>query len=118
LDTVFLAAPTSTDERLDAVVRSANGFVYAVSRTGVTGAGLDSWEPARELVGRLRERTGLPVCVGFGVRTPEDVSAVCEFADGAIVGSALVELLAREWQGGAGRARVFEVVRALKAAAH
>ena len=115
LDTVFLAAPTSTEERLDAVVRAANGFVYAVSRTGVTGAGLESWAPARELVGRVRERTGLPVCVGFGVRTPEDVAAVCEFADGAIVGSALVEMLASDWDSGAGRAKVVEAVRAWKA---
>lgn len=117
LDTVFLTAPTSTDERLDLVCRSASGFVYAVSRTGVTGASESGWDEAEALVGRLRSRTALPVCVGFGISTPADVRAVATFADGAIIGSWLVDFLSREWDGGRGRTKVVEAVRALKDAA-
>lgn len=116
LDTVFLAAPTSTDDRLDVVCARATGFVYAISRTGVTGA--ESSVPAEvdELVARIKARTDLPVCVGFGISTPEHVRMVCQVADGAVVGSWLVKLLAEEWNGGAGRDLVRQKVAALKAA--
>ncbi|MCW5939289.1 MAG: tryptophan synthase subunit alpha [Fimbriimonadaceae bacterium] len=117
LDTVFLAAPTSTDERLDRVCEASTGFVYAVSRTGVTGAGHEAWDEARTLVGRIRARTDLPVCVGFGVSGPADVREVCSFADGAIIGSRLVTLLADRWRGGEGREEVAAWVREAKAAA-
>jgi tryptophan synthase alpha chain len=116
LDTVFLAAPTSTEARLARVCEASTGFVYAVSRTGVTGAALEAWGEARDLVGRLRGKTRLPVCVGFGVSGPADVREVCSFADGAIVGSRLVELLAERWDGGRGREEVASWVRGLKAA--
>ena len=116
LATVFLAAPTSTDERLDAVASRSTGFVYAVSRTGVTGASAALSPDAVGLVARLRARTESPVCVGFGISEPDHVRAVCEVADGAVVGSRLVSLLHEEWDGGAGRARVVEWVAALKAA--
>jgi tryptophan synthase alpha chain len=116
LDTVFLAAPTSTDARLDLVVERGRGFIYAVSRTGVTGKGQQTFVEARELVLRLRSRTDLPIAVGFGISKPDDVRAVCEFADGAVVGSLIVDFLAEHWKGGAGREGLVAMVRDLKAA--
>lgn len=116
LDNVFLAAPTSTDERLEEVCRRASGFVYAVSRTGVTGAQSSVSVEVESLVTRLRTRTELPICVGFGISRPEHVSTVCRVADGAVVGSWLVQKLAEEWNGGAGADRLVEEIRALKQA--
>ncbi|MGW8483738.1 tryptophan synthase subunit alpha [Microbacterium sp. NPDC055903] len=93
LDRIFLAAPTSTDERLDLVTASSTGFVYTVSTMGITGerAALDS--AARTLVGRLREHGARRACVGIGISTAEQISSVLEYADGAIVGTALVRAL-------------------------
>ena len=116
LDTIFLAAPTSTDARLAEVCRCASGFVYAVSRTGVTSAQVAAPPEARELVARIRAYTDLPVCVGFGISKPEHVRLVCEVADGAVIGSWLVDLLARQWRGGEGRAEIVGLIRELKAA--
>ncbi len=93
LETVFLAAPTSTDERLRAIAEASRGFVYAVSRTGVTGAREELPADARELVARLQRFTGLPIAVGFGISTPEQFSGVGEFADAAVVGSAIVRII-------------------------
>lgn len=90
LANVLLAAPTSNPQRLDLIARKATGFVYAVSRTGVTGAREEVPVEARRLVADLRARTSIPVCVGFGVSRPEHVREICGFADGAIVGSRLV----------------------------
>jgi len=95
LATVFLAAPTSTDERLKQIVRASTGFVYAVSRTGVTGARKQMPEDARDLVGRVRKHTKLPIAVGFGISTAEQFAGVGEFADAAVVGSAIVETIER-----------------------
>jgi tryptophan synthase alpha chain len=95
LATVFLAAPTSTDERLQAIAEASGGFVYAVSRTGVTGARQQLPEDARKLVQRIRKYTKLPVAVGFGISTAEQFEAVGEFADAAVVGSAIVETVER-----------------------
>jgi tryptophan synthase alpha chain len=95
LATVFLAAPTSTDERLKRIARASTGFVYAVSRTGVTGARKQLTDDAKKLVGRLRKHTKLPIAVGFGISTPEQFAAVGEFADAAAVGSAIVEVIER-----------------------
>lgn len=92
---VFLAAPTSTDERLERVAKASSGFVYAVSRTGVTGARQQMPEDARKLVRRIRRYTKLPVAVGFGISTPEQFAAVGEFAEAAVVGSAIVETIER-----------------------
>ena len=80
LDTVFLTAPTSTDARLDTVAGSASGFVYAVSRTGVTGTGQAVPPAVANLVTRIKQRTDLPVCVGFGISTPDHVQMVCDVA--------------------------------------
>lgn len=118
LDTIFLAAPTSTDARLDAVCAKSSGFVYAVSRTGVTSAGIEVPPEVKGLVERIKGRTELPVCVGFGISKPEHVRMVCEVADGAVVGSWLVDLLAKEWNGGEGRAAIRDAVAKLKAATH
>jgi tryptophan synthase alpha chain len=91
LATVFLAAPTSTDERLKRIAESSTGFVYAISRTGITGARKELAEDAQTLVKRLRKFTDLPIAVGFGVSTPEHFAAVGTFADVAVVGSAIVQ---------------------------
>jgi len=116
LDTIYLSAPTSTDQRLDEVCGRSTGFVYAVSRTGVTGAQSAVPPEVRVLVEKLKSRTTKPVCVGFGISKPEHVRMVCEHADGAVVGSSLVDLLHQEWKSGAGHAQVVETVQALKAA--
>jgi len=95
LATVFLAAPTSTDARLKQIAHASTGFVYAVSRTGVTGARQQMPEDATKLVTRLRRYTDLPVAVGFGISTAAQFQAVGKFADAAVVGSAIVEIIAR-----------------------
>ena len=90
LDMIFLVAPTSGDARLRLVAERASGFIYAVSRAGVTGARADLSAEAERLVARVRRVSGLPVAVGFGISTPAQVAAVWRYADGAVVGSALV----------------------------
>jgi len=92
---IFLAAPTSTDERLKRIAQASGGFVYAVSRTGVTGARKQMSEDAQTLVKRLRKYTKLPIAVGFGISTPEQFGAVGRYAEGAVVGSAIVDLVER-----------------------
>ena len=93
LDRVFLAAPTSTDERLDLIVRSSTGFVYTVSTMGITGERAELDAAARTLVARLRDHGAERACVGIGISTPDQVAGVMEYADGAIVGTALVRAL-------------------------
>jgi len=95
LATIFLAAPTSTDERLKRIAETSSGFIYAVSRTGVTGAREQLTDDARKLVRRLRKFTKLPIAVGFGISTAQQFAAVGEFADAAVVGSAIVETIER-----------------------
>jgi tryptophan synthase alpha chain len=90
LDMIFLVAPTSTDARLSMIVARASGFIYAVSRAGVTGARVDVSAEAEKLVGRVRALSELPVAVGFGISTREQVAEVWRYADAAVVGSALV----------------------------
>jgi tryptophan synthase alpha chain len=92
---IFLAAPTSTDDRLKRIAAASNGFVYAVSRTGVTGARKQLPEDAHALVRRLRKRTKLPIAVGFGISTAEQFAAVGGYADAAVVGSAIVDIIER-----------------------
>jgi tryptophan synthase alpha chain len=93
LATVFLAAPTSTDTRLQRIAELTTGFVYAVSRTGITGARKDLTDDAEKLVRRLRKFTQLPIAVGFGISAPEQFAAVGRFADAAVVGSAIVQTI-------------------------
>jgi tryptophan synthase alpha chain len=90
---VFLAAPTSPDERLEAIATHSKGFIYAISRTGITGKQQSLPADAAALVARIRRWTGLPVAVGFGISNAEHVAQVAEFADVAVVGSAIVELI-------------------------
>lgn len=93
LDRVFLAAPTSTDERLRMIAGASTGFVYTVSTMGITGERAELDAAARTLVGRLREHGVAHACVGIGISTPDQVTGVVEYADGAIVGTALVRAL-------------------------
>ena len=90
---VFLAAPTSPDARLKAIAENSQGFVYAISRVGITGRRDTVASDAPGLVARLRRFTQLPVAVGFGISTPAHVRAVGEFADAAVIGSAIVALI-------------------------
>ncbi len=93
LKPVFLAAPTSTDKRLKAIAEVSQGFVYAISRVGITGTQQKVEGDAAVLVGRLRQFTKLPIAVGFGISDAEHVRAVGEFADAAVIGSAIVALI-------------------------
>ena len=90
LDPIFLVAPTTSDERLARIAQQARGFIYAVSRAGVTGARDEMTHDAEALVRRMRAVSDLPIAVGFGVSTPEQVREVWRFADAAVVGSAIV----------------------------
>jgi tryptophan synthase alpha chain len=111
LDTVFLASPTSPDERLRRVADASRGFVYAISRTGVTGERATLSADTRPLLERLRALTEVPVAVGFGISTPEQARAASEVADGVVVGSALVRFLEEHPEGD-----VVEKVRWLRSA--
>jgi tryptophan synthase alpha chain len=95
LSPIFLAAPTSPDERLRKIADASRGFVYAVSRTGVTGQRRELAEDARKLVKRLRRLTKLPIALGFGISTPEQFVEVGEFADAVAIGSAIVQTVER-----------------------
>jgi tryptophan synthase alpha chain len=90
LDPIFLVAPTTSDERLAHIAQQARGFIYAVSRAGVTGTRDQMTRDAEALVNRVRAVSDLPVAVGFGISTPEQVRSVWRFADAAVVGSAIV----------------------------
>ncbi len=106
LDRIFLAAPTSTDERLDLIVKASRGWIYAVSTMGVTGARADLDAAARKLVARLKAHGAEHVNVGIGISTAAQVAEVQTYADGAIVGSAIVRAVI---DGGvAGAARIAE----------
>lgn len=93
IDLIFLVAPTSTDERLKMIAERASGFIYAVSRAGITGAREAVSAEAEKLVNRVRTVSGLPVAVGFGISKPEHVRDVWRFADAAVVGSAIVKTI-------------------------
>src|SRR5262249_40527935 len=116
LATVFLAAPTSTDERLKRIAEASSGFVYAISRTGITGARRELAADAQNLVKRLRKFTNLPIAVGFGVSTAEHFGAVGEFADAAVVGSAIVQTI--EQNPGKEAEAVAEFIKQLSAVSH
>jgi len=110
---VFLAAPTSPDERLQAIAESSQGFVYAISRVGITGTQTELASDAQGLVERIKKFTNLPVALGFGVSTQEHVKAVGGFADAAVVGSAIVGLIEKTPAADAAKA-VGEFVRGLR----
>jgi len=104
LDLIFLLSPTSGDDRLRQVARMGRGFIYYVSVTGVTGARGSFENGLRSQVGRVRRATELPVAVGFGISTPKQAAWIGEFADAAVVGSALVGTL-EQIRGGDAKAR-------------
>ena len=110
---VFLAAPTSPDERLKAIAEHSRGFVYAISRVGITGTQTELASDAEQLVKRLKQFTTLPIALGFGISTPAHVQAVAGFADAAVVGSAIVGLVEKTPAADAPRA-VGEFVRSLR----
>lgn len=95
LDQIFLAAPTTSDARLRMIAERASGFIYAVSRAGVTGAREELSAEAERLVSRIRAVSDLPVAVGFGISTPEQVADVSRYADAVVVGSAIVAEIER-----------------------
>ncbi len=95
LDTIFLLAPTSTQERIDKVTKASSGFVYYVSMTGITGSSLSIGSEMQETLNRVKKATNKPVAVGFGISSPKEASAVSGMADGVIVGSAIVKLIAQ-----------------------
>ncbi len=110
--TVLLVAPSTPDDRIGDICARSRGFVYAVGRMGVTGEQAVLAESAREVAARIQAHTDLPVCVGIGVSTPDQAAAVCEVADGVVVGSALVRRLLE----GVGPDGAAEFVGSLRAA--
>jgi tryptophan synthase alpha chain len=108
LETVFLAAPGTSPERLAAIAAASRGFVYCVATYGVTGARVELAATARQLVDALRPLTDTPLLVGVGIATPDQAEAACAFADGVIVGSSLVSrLVERDLDGALSLARAF-----------
>ena len=94
LDPIFLLSPTTTDERIEVSAASGSGFLYVISRLGVTGARDRIASDAEPLVARIRKASDLPLALGFGISRPEQVAEVCRWADAAVVGSALVNVIA------------------------
>ena len=96
LNFIRLATPTTDDKRLPAVLANTSGFVYYVSITGITGSASPEARNVAESVARIKRHTSLPVAVGFGIKTPEQAADIARAADGAVVGSAIVDAIARE----------------------
>jgi tryptophan synthase alpha chain len=114
LDTVFLATPTSTERRLRLVAQYSTGFVYLVSRTGVTGARASLSETVIPLIAAMRQVTNLPLAVGFGVSLPEHVAQLGRHVEAVVVGSALVQLIEREAQNASLEIQLESFTRELK----
>jgi tryptophan synthase alpha chain len=114
LDVIFLLAPTSSEERIDKVLKLGRGFIYYVSVTGVTGARKDVSASLAEEVAKIRDKSAIPVVVGFGISDPAQAGTVAGFADGVVVGSALVKLF-EKYQGRELTEKVVEFVSSLKA---
>ena len=114
LDTIFLLSPTTTDARIQRAAEMGGGFLYGISRLGVTGARETVASGARAMVERIRTHTTMPIALGFGISRPEHVTEVCGYADAAVVGSALVSLVAEEGRSPALADRVEGYVRWLK----
>lgn len=114
IDTILLLSPTTTDQRLRRAAELGSGFLYAISRLGVTGARDSIADGAEEMVRRIRRVSSLPVALGFGISRPEHVREVGRWADAAVVGSALVSVIAEAGAAADLEARVEEYVRWLK----
>jgi len=117
LDTIFLAAPTSTDARLARIAEASSGFLYLITRTGVTGAREALPEELPDLARRVRRFTKLPIAAGFGISLPEHVSVLGGIADAAVVGSALMAAIEKASTPDAAAQAVAERIRAFKHAA-
>lgn len=117
LDTIFLVAPTSTDARIDQIAKVSSGFLYLISRTGVTGAREALPEELPALIRRVRKFTALPIAVGFGISLPTHVTVLGGIADAAVVGSALVAEIEKARTPADAAAAVAERIRLLKDAA-
>lgn len=115
VDTVFLVAPTSDDERVEAVSKAASGFIYAVARMGVTGAKSDVPPEIGDLIARVKAHTSTPICAGFGFSSPSQIASTCRASqvDGIVVASALIDKL-ESTPGDAGITAATEMVRELK----
>lgn len=114
IDTIFLLSPTTSAERIRRAAALGTGFLYGIARLGVTGARDEMADSARELAARVRQETGMPLALGFGISRPEHVRAVNEVADAAVVGSALVNVIAEHGQSPALLDEVERYVRWLK----
>lgn len=114
LNSVFLVAPTSSEERMSRIARASTGFLYAVSRTGVTGERSELEPELKQFVSALRRYANVPIAVGFGVSRPEHVRAVWEVADGAIVGSAIVNEMEKHMNDAQVAEHIERYVRALR----
>ncbi|HEY3267143.1 MAG TPA: tryptophan synthase subunit alpha [Armatimonadota bacterium] len=114
VDTVFLLAPTSTDERIEAVAGLATGFIYCVARAGVTGEQTSLPDDLHAVLSKIRAHTETPIAVGFGISTADHVGTVWQWANGAVVGSAIVNEIARNADAPDLTARVTEFVKNLK----
>ncbi|HET9219024.1 MAG TPA: tryptophan synthase subunit alpha [Terriglobia bacterium] len=117
LNTVFLVAPTSSPERIRKIAQASTGFLYAVSRTGVTGERQELSAELRDFLKTLRCHTPIPIAVGFGISRPEHVQAVWQEADGAVVGSALVREIEQHAKNGKLTEKIAEFTRWLKGTA-
>ncbi|MGE3332199.1 MAG: tryptophan synthase subunit alpha [Rhodospirillaceae bacterium] len=120
---IFLTAPTSSDQRLPVILKEASGFVYYVAITGVTGTATADENAVKDAVARLRRHTNLPVAVGFGIRTPEQARAIAAHCDAAVVGSAIVDIIAKgvDKDGAVDRqlsVKVLEFVKSLATGVH
>lgn len=114
LSQILLVSPVTRAERVERICGLGSGFLYMVSMAGVTGSALQDLGPMAQTVERVRASSGLPICVGFGISTPEDAARVARYADGVVVGSALVATVEREGRGAV--AKVAEQVSALREA--
>jgi len=118
LDTIFLLSPTTTDDRIRRAAEIGSGFLYGISRLGVTGARDQVASGAEALVRRIRAHTAMPIALGFGISRPAHVAEVAAYADAAVVGSALVAKIAEGGSAAELAGRVEDYVRWLKGAAH
>ena len=98
LNFIRLATPTTDDKRLPEVLKNTSGFVYYVSITGITGAAAPQKQAVSDNVARIKTHTDLPVCIGFGIRTPEQAAEMAHIGDGAVVGSALVDIIGAHYE--------------------
>ncbi len=113
LDTIFLLAPTSTPERVRIIAKASRGFIYYVSITGITGAKIEEMDSINKSIEGIREHTDKPIAVGFGISTPEEAKSIAEWADGIIVGSAIVRIIEENLRNPSLVGKVGEFVKAL-----